>query len=360
MSCRNVLSGSGGGSTALSSDQVTPNLPDPPDMHQSHPIVSNLNALLGSGGGSTALSPNQISQVQPAEQLQPEASESTQQPDVDTRTGTARPTTEAPAPTAPAPERPQTTQPRPPPVQSADPVNSETAQPAQPTPPVVVDPIVLLPQNENEKKFQNKIESNCRVSIGTRCKKKCVRCCNEAIQKTYRAAVFLADVCVLRARNSTATIMDGFHCVVCDPTCQSIPKSVAQSGLVNMWAHAEGKDHFGAMLTHIGHPLRSDPLTVAWKAWMHSMGLETKSKATARRRALNKPSNTTSTAAMPATDTLQSLLLAGSQASAADRQESVPTVSPQTVPAAPQSIPAALGSLLRGMSSLEDPAHTRA
>ena len=373
----NATSGSGIGSSTLCPDPTTGSPPinhllisgqeatrNPPDlqniMHQSHPIVSNLNVQSRSGGGSTALSSNQISPVQPAEQLQHEASEARQQSDVNTTTATARPTTEAPATTAPAPDRPQTTQPRPPPVLPADSTNSQTEQP---TPPPPVEPIVLLEQNENEKRFQNKIESNCRVSIGARCKKagkQCVRCCSEATQKTYRAAVFLADVCVLRARNSTVTIMGGFHCVVCDPKCESTPKSVAQSGLVNMWAHAEGKDHFGAMLTHIGNPLSSDQLTVAWKAWMHSMGLETKSEATARRRALNNPSNATSTAAMPATQPLQSLLLASSQASATDRQESAPTVTPQTVSPAPQSIPAVLGSLLRNMSGLEDPAHTRA
>ena len=145
----NATSGSGIGSSTVCPDPTTGNPPinhllisgqeatrNPPDlqniMHQSHPIVSNLNVQSRSGGGSTALSSNQISPVQPAEQLQHEASEARQQSDVNTTTATARPTAEAPATTAPAPDRPQTTQPRPPPVLPADPTNSQTAQPPPP------------------------------------------------------------------------------------------------------------------------------------------------------------------------------------------------------------------------------------
>merc|ERR1712086_283266 len=82
---RNVLSMSGGGSTALSSDQIAPNLPAEQPTHQSHPTAPDLPG-----------------------------SESTQQSNLNTTTP-VRPTTEAP--TA---EHSQTTQPP-----SSEPTSSE-------------------------------------------------------------------------------------------------------------------------------------------------------------------------------------------------------------------------------------------
>lgn len=307
---RNVLSVSGGGSTALSSDQIAPNLPAESEQptHQSHPTAPDLPG-----------------------------SESTQQSNLNT-TIPVRPITEAPAA-----EHSQTTQPP-----SSEPTSSEPTSPP---------PLVVLSQNDMEKVQQIKIESQCRVAIGTKCKKKgCKRCSTGAIQATYRAAIFVRDVCVLRAKDSTANILGKFQCIVCDPMCES-PNTMNQTGFGNMWLHAEGKHHFGEMLKHQedSQTLVGDALTLAHKAWMRSMGLETKAEATARRRSLHNSGTNSSTGTQEVStmSPFQSLLApaTGSQASAAPAA---------TQPEVPPSVPVPIGGVFSNMSGMENPTSIRA
>ena len=306
---------SGGGSTALSSDQIAPNLPAEQPTHQSHPTAPDLPG-----------------------------SESTQQSNLNTTTP-VRPTTEAP--TA---EHSQTTQPP-----SSEPTSSEPTSSEPTSPPPMA--MVVLSQNDIEKVQQTKIESQCRVAIGTKCQKRgCQRCSTGAMQTTYRAAIFVRDVCVLRAKDSTANILGKFQCIVCDPMCES-PNTVAQSGFGNMWLHAEGKHHFGEMLKHQedSQTLVGDALTLAHKNWMRSMGLETKAEATARRRSLHNSgtNSSTGTQELSTLSPFQSLLApaTGSQASAAPAA---------TQPEGPPSVPALIGGVFSNMSGMENPTSIRA
>ena len=225
--------------------------------------------------------------------------------------------------------------------------NDHTAQPA-PTNQTIpgIEPIVVLPQNAHEEAQHTKIESSCRVLISVKCKKSksCIRCKSTAIQTRYRAAIFFDGTCVLRARGSTATTMGSFQCILCDPKCQS-PNSVAQSGMGDMWLHAEGRDHFGLMLQRHHKLLTGDELKAAHKAWMHSMGFLTKAEATARRRALQKCGSGGPVAAattMPASASpMESLLPSAATAVL----HNAPNVQP-----APQSVPARLASAFASMS----------
>ena len=158
--------------------------------------------------------------------------------------------------------------------------------PAATAPSAAATELSVPPQNDNEQTFQRQIESNCRLTVGAKCRRGCNRCINDQVQASFRAAMFIGNLCIIRAKDSTATQMGRYVCLLCSPKTSNSALSMG-----NMWSHVMGDSHYGKALEAAGHDISQLDVKAQFKSWMCSMGLKSKAQATAERKELQQPTH---------------------------------------------------------------------